>query len=68
MPCIHPISQRPAFFAVRVSLAFVSSICEAFLYRTVVDKINYRVGRYMLFFMLFSAGMWNASICEWILL
>ncbi|KAI0688138.1 glycosyltransferase family 22 protein [Cytidiella melzeri] len=54
--------KRPAFFAVRVVLALVSATCEAFFYRTVVDKINYRVGRYLFFMMLFSAGMWNASV------
>lgn len=57
-------TQRPSFFAVRIFLAFVSSICEAFLYRTIVDRINYRVGRYYLFMTLFSAGMWNASVCK----
>ena len=46
-------------------LAFISSICEAFLYRTVVDKVNYRAGRYMLFLMLFSAGMWSASVGQY---
>ena len=45
-------------------LAFVSSFFEAFLYRTIADKVNYRVGRYFLFIMLFSAGMWNASVCK----
>ncbi|KAI0094255.1 glycosyltransferase family 22 protein [Irpex rosettiformis] len=54
--------KRPAFFAVRILLAFISATCEAFLYRTVVDKINYRAGRYLLFMMLFNAGMWNASV------
>ncbi|KAI0696466.1 Alg9-like mannosyltransferase family-domain-containing protein [Cytidiella melzeri] len=56
--------KRPAFFAVRVVLALVSATCEAFFYRTVVDKINYRVGRYLFFMMLFSAGMWNASVAS----
>ena len=45
-------------------MEFVSSICEAFLYRTITDKINYRAGRYFLFLMLFNAGMWSASVCE----
>ncbi|KAI0683754.1 Alg9-like mannosyltransferase family-domain-containing protein [Cytidiella melzeri] len=54
--------KRPAFFAVRVVLALVSATCETFFYRTVVDKINYRVGRYLFFMMLFSAGMWDASV------
>jgi len=54
-------AQRPAFFAVRISLALVSSFCEAKLYRTVVEKVNERVGRYLFFMLLCSAGMWNAS-------
>ncbi|EMD41849.1 glycosyltransferase family 22 protein [Gelatoporia subvermispora B] len=53
--------KRPAFFAVRVFLALVSSLCEVKLYRTVVERINYRVGRYLLFMLLFNAGMWTAS-------
>ncbi|KAI0782383.1 glycosyltransferase family 22 protein [Irpex lacteus] len=54
--------KRPAFFAIRIFLAFISATSEAFFYRTVVDKINYRAGRYLLFMMLFNAGMWNASV------
>ncbi|KZT08529.1 glycosyltransferase family 22 protein [Laetiporus sulphureus 93-53] len=53
--------KRPAFFAVRVLLAVMSSVSEAYVYRAAVDKINYRMGRYMLFMMLLSAGMWTAS-------
>lgn len=53
--------QRQAFFAVRIFLAFVSTFCEAKFYRTVAVTLNDRVGRYMLFMLLFSAGMWNAS-------
>ncbi|KAI0727865.1 glycosyltransferase family 22 protein [Fomitopsis betulina] len=53
--------KRPAFFAVRIVLAVISSACESALYRAVVDKINYRAGRYLLFLLLFNAGMWTAS-------
>ena len=53
--------QRPAFFAVRISLGLVSMLCEVKLYRTVVEKINERVGRYLFIMLLSSAGMWNAS-------
>ncbi|KAF8167320.1 glycosyltransferase family 22 protein [Crassisporium funariophilum] len=53
--------KRVAFFAVRIFLAAISVPVEAKLYRTIVDKINERVGRYYFFMMLFSAGMWNAS-------
>lgn len=44
-------------------LAVISSACESALYRAVVDKINYRAGRYLLFLLLFNAGMWTASAC-----
>jgi len=54
-------TQRQAFFALRISLGFVSSFCEAKFYRAVVETVNERVGRYMLFGMIFSAGMWGAS-------
>ncbi|PFH52224.1 glycosyltransferase family 22 protein [Amanita thiersii Skay4041] len=53
--------KRVAFFAVRISLAVISSITEVTLYRTIHEKINERVGRYFFFMLLFSAGMWNAS-------
>ncbi|KAH9944005.1 glycosyltransferase family 22 protein [Epithele typhae] len=53
--------KRPAFFAVRILLAIVSSLCEVTLYRTVVEHVNYRVGRYLFFVMMFSSGMWIAS-------
>ncbi|KAJ6575449.1 glycosyltransferase family 22 protein [Mycena capillaripes] len=53
--------KRAAFFAVRISLAIISVFAEAKFYRTVYEKINERVGRYLFFMLLFSAGMWNAS-------
>ncbi|KAF9015664.1 glycosyltransferase family 22 protein [Cyathus striatus] len=54
-------SKRPSFFAVRIVLALVSTLVEAAFFRTVVEKINERVGRYLFFMLLLSAGMWNAS-------
>ncbi|OSD06116.1 glycosyltransferase family 22 protein [Trametes coccinea BRFM310] len=53
--------KRPAFFAVRIFLGIVSSLCEVTFYRAVVDRINYRVGRYVFFLLAFNAGMWTAS-------
>ncbi|KAI0673573.1 glycosyltransferase family 22 protein [Trametes maxima] len=53
--------KRPAFFAVRIFLGLVSSLCEVTFYRAVVDRVNYRVGRYVFFLLLFNAGMWTAS-------
>ena len=53
--------QRPAFFAVRMFLAVISTLCEVTLYRAVVERINYRVGRYLFFMLFCNAGMWIAS-------
>ncbi|GLB35861.1 putative mannosyltransferase [Lyophyllum shimeji] len=53
--------KRPAFFTVRIFLATICAFSEAKFYRTVAEKINERVGRYLFFMLLFSAGMWNAS-------
>jgi hypothetical protein len=55
------LKQRPSFFAVRLTLGLICSLCEARFYRSVVEHISDRVGRYMLFMLFFSAGMWNAS-------
>ena len=63
-PKILQLGKRPAFFALRISLGAVSSYCEARFYRAVVDAVNERVGRYVLFMMMFSAGMYSASVCE----
>lgn len=43
-------------------LAVISSFCEARFYRAVVEAVNEHVGRYLLFFLLSAAGMYNASI------
>ncbi|KAF8640902.1 hypothetical protein AX17_000550 [Amanita inopinata Kibby_2008] len=53
--------KRIAFFAVRLFLAVLSTLAEVSFYRTVHEKINERVGRYLFFILFFSAGMWNAS-------
>ncbi|KAJ1302752.1 hypothetical protein OPQ81_003061 [Rhizoctonia solani] len=53
--------KRHTFFGLRMIFAFVTSFCEARLFRAVVDHVNDRVGRYMLFMLMFNAGMWNAS-------
>ncbi|KAH9950929.1 glycosyltransferase family 22 protein [Amylocystis lapponica] len=53
--------KRPAFFSLRIMLGIVSSWSEVKLYRAVVEKVNYRVGRYLLFMLMFNAGMWTAS-------
>ncbi|KDQ15681.1 glycosyltransferase family 22 protein [Botryobasidium botryosum FD-172 SS1] len=53
--------KRQGFFAVRLTLAAVSSFCEAKFYRAVVESMNDRLGRYMLFMLVCSAGMWNAA-------
>ena len=40
----------------------MSTFCEAKFYRMVLEKVNWRVARYMFFMMLTSSGMWNASV------
>ncbi|KAK2461410.1 hypothetical protein APHAL10511_005873 [Amanita phalloides] len=53
--------KRIPFFAVRIFLAILSTFTEVAFYRSVHQKINERVGRYLFFMLLCSAGMWNAS-------
>ncbi|KAG9045145.1 mannosyltransferase, partial [Serendipita sp. 407] len=53
--------KRPSFFAVRVTLGIFSTLCEARLYRAVVDSIGARVGIYFLVMLLTSTGMWVSS-------
>lgn len=55
------IRKRASFFTLRVCFAAVSTLSEAKLYREIMERVNFRVGRYFLFMVLFSAGMWNAS-------
>lgn len=54
-------AQRQQFFALRILLGFICSFCEASFYRGIVEGVNERVGRYVLFSLLLSAGMWSAS-------
>jgi alpha-1,2-mannosyltransferase len=54
-------SQRIAFFAVRLFLGVVSALIESAFYRSVVENVNQRVGRYLFFMLAFSAGMWNSA-------
>ncbi|KAL5640326.1 hypothetical protein ACGC1H_007557 [Rhizoctonia solani] len=58
---IASFDKRHTFFGLRMIFAFVSSFCEARLFRAVAEHVNDRVGRYMLFMLMFNAGMWNAS-------
>nr|KAF8634960.1 hypothetical protein AX15_000686 [Amanita polypyramis BW_CC] len=53
--------KRIPFFTVRIFLALLSTLSEASFYRAVHEKINERVGRYLFFMLLSSAGMWTAS-------
>ncbi|KIR99848.1 alpha-1,2-mannosyltransferase [Cryptococcus deuterogattii 2001/935-1] len=61
-PLILGVGKRPAFFALRICLGAICSFCEAKFFRTVVETVNERVGRYLLFAMILSAGMWSASV------
>ncbi|KAH0838056.1 glycosyltransferase family 22 protein [Lanmaoa asiatica] len=58
---LFTLGKRPAFFAVRIFLAVLSTVCEVKFFRAVVESINDRVGRYLFFILLLNAGMWNAA-------
>lgn len=59
------VIKRTGFFMVRITLGIVCSFCEAAFFRAVAAQLNERVGRYLLFALLSSAGMWNASTGEY---
>jgi len=63
-PKLLGLGKRQQFFALRLCLGAISSFVEAKFFRAVVEAVNERVGRYLLFAMLFSAGMWSASVGE----
>ena len=54
-------SQRPAFFVLRLTFATVSSFVETIFYRSAVENLNPRLGRYLLFSLLFSAAMYSSA-------
>lgn len=54
--------QRPTFFIVRFVFALVSSAVEADLYHSAATHLSPRIGRYILFILLCSAGMFSASV------
>lgn len=56
------LGKRQQFFALRLSLGAVSSFVEARFVRAIVEAVNERVGRYVFFSLLFSAGMWSAGV------
>jgi len=53
--------KRPVFFTVRAALGLICTLCEAQLFRSVAESVNERVGIYLLFMLMTSAGMWGAS-------
>ncbi|WWD21173.1 hypothetical protein CI109_105657 [Kwoniella shandongensis] len=61
-PRLLRLDKRAAFFALRMSLGAICSFCEARFFRSVVEHINERVGRYLYFYLMLSAGMWSASV------
>ncbi|KAG8979693.1 mannosyltransferase, partial [Tulasnella sp. 427] len=52
---------RQSFFAVRAALAIFCALAESKFYRAVVEKVNPHVGRYTLFFLASSTGMWSSA-------
>ncbi|KAG8968253.1 mannosyltransferase [Tulasnella sp. 425] len=55
------LEKRQSFFGVRAALAILCALCESKFYRAVVEKVNPHVGRYTLFLLATSAGMWSAT-------
>lgn len=64
-PWLLSLGKRQQFFALRLCLGAISSVCEAKFFRAVVEAVNERVGRYLLFAMCLSAGMFSASVCAY---
>ncbi|KAI9144181.1 Alg9-like mannosyltransferase family-domain-containing protein [Paraphysoderma sedebokerense] len=50
------------FYLIRMCFAGLSAYCEATFYRSVVSNVNPYIGRYVLLFLIFSPGMFHASI------
>lgn len=67
MPVARAMSQllgrekSASFYAVRIVLAFTSSLCEAALLDAVSQVVHPRVARYMLVLLIFSAGMYESA-------
>ncbi|WFD23565.1 dextrin dextranase [Malassezia equina] len=69
VPALMTLAQLPpyaGFFALRLTLAAVSSLCDAFLYDAVARYINVRTARYTLVFLAGCAGMISASSARWL--
>ncbi|KAJ3086582.1 mannosyltransferase [Quaeritorhiza haematococci] len=49
------------FYVTRALLGLASAACEAYLYSQVIRHVGPRVGRYLLFILFFSTGMFIAS-------
>lgn len=58
---LNASEKRLPFFTVRIALAALSALCESKLYRSIAENISPRIGRYTLFFLLGSAGMYNSA-------
>ncbi|KAI8361137.1 Alg9-like mannosyltransferase family-domain-containing protein [Mortierella sp. GBAus27b] len=54
-------NRLQVFFILRIILGAVSAHCEATLYTAVVEEVDPRIGRYLLFALMTSAGTWIAS-------
>lgn len=54
--------KRIAFFGTRSYLGLLSSIIEASFYSSVCQTFNPRVGRYLLVFLIGSAGMYISAV------
>ncbi|KAF2640287.1 hypothetical protein P280DRAFT_499018 [Massarina eburnea CBS 473.64] len=50
------------FYFLRIALGFICALCETRLYATIARTINWRAGLFFIMIMIFSPGMYHASI------
>ncbi|TMW64472.1 hypothetical protein Poli38472_011352 [Pythium oligandrum] len=55
------VSKVMLFYGLRGALALVCSYCEALFYRACIPHFGRRTARYLLWILLFNAGMFHAS-------
>jgi len=58
---LSSVWQRPAFFALRLTLATCSAASEAIFYRAIVRYINAHIGKYVFVSMVTSAAFYSAA-------
>jgi alpha-1,2-mannosyltransferase len=59
---VHVWRRMIVFYLVRLGLCAVTAYVEANYYRAVVERVSSRVGWYLLWLLILSPGMWQASV------